>query len=379
LRISKGDSGVRFAEVFDFDDSGSISRNREMRHDSNRDGDAIRVLVADNSPFHTQLLANTLKGDPGFYVFSSDLSAISLTAAARNQKIDVFVLSVFAEGDNQCGLKILQYLREKNPEVRVILLLNSADPEAILEAFRSGAKGVFHIQEPSDVLCRCIRRVYEGEAWVSREQMTLLLEALAATPKIKAVDRKGMNLLSKRESEVVRYLAEGLTNREIAKRIGLSQHTVKNYLFRIFDKLGVSNRMELLSMTLSQSSAAGSSQVFPKNPAEGYDDATFASCQKAAEGGAVAAQLALAHMLSSGRKHHRDIVRAYMWFSVAADHVTNARNKLKKTMSPAELAVAQVELRDWLEKSGEARSSGESKKSAAFETAQEIPDPARAN
>jgi two-component system, NarL family, nitrate/nitrite response regulator NarL len=351
-----------------------------MQDGSNPEDAAIRVLVADNSPFHTQLLANTLKRDPAFYVFSSDLSAISLANAARNHRIDVFVLSVFAEGDDQCGLKILQHLYQKDPSVRVVLLLNSADPDSILEAFRSGAKGVFHIQEPSDVLCRCIRRVYEGEAWVSREQMTFLLEALAATPKIKAVDRKGMNLLSKRESEVVRYLAEGLTNREIAKRIGLSQHTVKNYLFRIFDKLGVSNRMELLSMTLSQS-AIPPSHSLPVDPASGYDEATFASCQKAAEGGAVAAQLALAHMLSSGRKHHRDLIRAFMWFSLAADQVIDARNKLKKTMSPAELAVAEGQVRDWLEKAGgiEPNGGGKTKKAAAFESAPQIQDPTRAN
>ena len=79
-----------------------------------------------------------------------------------------------------------------------------------------------------------------------------LVEALVSTPKIEAINRKGLSLLTKREVEVVRCLAEGMTNREIAERIGLSQHTVKNYLFRIFDKLGVSNRMELLFMTLNQ-------------------------------------------------------------------------------------------------------------------------------
>ena len=62
---------------------------------------------------------------------------------------------------------------------------------------------------------------------------------------VRAVDANGLSLLSEREMEVVRSLAEGLTNREIAERLGLSQHTIKNYLFRVFDKLGVSNRLEL--------------------------------------------------------------------------------------------------------------------------------------
>ena len=223
----------------------------------------IRVLVADNSPFHTELLAGALTRDPDFEVISSNLSAVSVSTASRHQPIDVFVLSAFAEGDAQVGLKVLSELLKTNPKTRAVMLLNSATPDSILEAFRCGAKGVFHIQEDSDVLRRCIRCVHGGQAWVSREQMSLLLEALMATPKIKAVNREGLSLLTKREIEVVRSLAEGLTNREIAERIGLSQHTIKNYLFRIFDKLGVSNRIELLFMTLNQNAAAPLLQTLP--------------------------------------------------------------------------------------------------------------------
>jgi DNA-binding CsgD family transcriptional regulator len=94
--------------------------------------------------------------------------------------------------------------------------------------------------------------VYEGQIWASSEQMTFAVEALASSPVVRAVDANGLSLLSKREMEVVRSLAEGLTNREIAERLGLSQHTIKNYLFRVYDKLGVSSRLELLFLTLTQ-------------------------------------------------------------------------------------------------------------------------------
>src|ERR1700721_2859014 len=171
------------------------------------------------------------------------------------------------------------------------MLLDSSKPDSILEAFRTGARGVFYIQESSDVLCLCIHRVHEGKAWVSHDQMTVVLEALAATPKIRAVNGKGMNLLSKREAQVVRCLAEGLTNREIAQRMGLSQHTIKNYLFRIFDKLGVSNRVELLFMTLSQRSAAPLLAPAPRiDPTDGYDAESVNSLRKAAEEVVVPAQ-----------------------------------------------------------------------------------------
>lgn len=314
----------------------------------------IRVLVADNSPFHTELLAGALTRDPDFQVISSNLCAVSVATASRQQPIDVFVLSAFAEGDAQVGLKILEEIRASNPSARAVMLLNSSTSDSILEAFRAGARGVFHIQEDSDVLRRCIRRVHEGQAWVSREQMTLLLEALVLTPKIKAVDRKGMNLLTKREAEVVSCLAEGMTNREIAQRIGLSQHTIKNYLFRIFDKLGVSNRIELLFMTLSQGSAAPLLlQGLLMDPADGYDEATFVSCQKHAENGVIAAQLALARMFSMGRKGDRDLAKAYAWFGIAAGLITRTKNALKEDMNPSDAAAAERHVREWLEGSRE--------------------------
>lgn len=345
-----------------------------MQNDVNQPDRIIRVLVADNSPFHTELLAGALTRDPDFQVVASNLSTISIAAASHGQVIDVFVLSAFADGDAQVGLKILEQLRETNPKTRAVMLLNSSTPDSILEAFRAGARGVFHMQEDSEVLRRCIRRVHEGQAWVSREQMTLLLEALVAAPKVRAVDRKGMNLLTKREEEVVNCLAEGMTNRQIAQTIGLSQHTVKNYLFRIFDKLGVSNRIELLFMTLSQGATAPLLlQGLLMDPADGYDKATFASCQKAAENGVIAAQLALARMLSVGRKSDRDMAQAYAWLRIAGDQIARARNTLKKEIGPAQMSEAELRAREWLDKPRTAEASSHGYRAFNFVSAPEIP------
>ncbi len=344
-----------------------------MQHDHNQQAYTIRVLVADNSPLHTQLLAMALKRDPDFQVVSSHLSTASLAAASSGQTIDVFVLSASSDGDAQRGLRVLQELRETNPQARVVLLLDSSKPASILEAFRAGARGVFHHQESSDMLCRCIRRVHEGQAWVSHEQMALVLEALASTPKIRAVDGKGMNLLSKREVEVVRCLAQGMTNREIAQRIGLSQHTIKNYLFRIFDKLGVSSRIELLFMTLSQTAAAPLLlQGLLVDPADGYDKATLASCQNAAEQGVVAAQLALARIFASGRTGDRDLIQAYMWLCVATDQITHTKSSLKKSLNPAQLAAAEARVREWFNKSQGIDTSPTAQEPLSYEGTREI-------
>ncbi len=313
---------------------------------------AIRVLVADNSPFHTQLLAEALKRDPDLQIVSSDLDAASLVAAAISQNIDVFVLSAFAEEEAQGGFRILKELRETNPHTRAVMLLDSSKPDSIVEAFRSGARGIIDHHESIDMLCRCIRRIHEGQVWASHEQIELVIEALASTPRVRIVGGNGINLLCKREVEVVRYLAEGLTNREIAQRMGLSQHTIKNYLFHIFDKLGVSSRIELLFMTLSQSTAAPPLlQSLLSDPAEGCDEATLALCHKAAEHGVVAAQLALARMFWTGRPNESDVVGAYVWYCVALDELTRTKNAVKKAMSPAQLAEGESQVRERLDKS----------------------------
>jgi DNA-binding CsgD family transcriptional regulator len=156
-----------------------------------------------------------------------------------------------------------------------------------------------------------------------------------------------MDLLSKREMEVVRCLARGLTNREIAKQMGLSQHTVKNYLFRVFDKLGVSSRVELLFMTLSQTAAGGAND--PRSADHRPDDdATFALFQKAAEAGLPAAQLALAQAYMARRTNPDDLVQACMWYLVSAQRATQIRRLITRLMTAEQINEAQRRADTWL-------------------------------
>lgn len=106
------------------------------------------------------------------------------------------------------------------------------------------------------MLARCVHAVYDGRLWVSGTQLEFLLETLATAPVTQLVDSQGATLLSNREQDVVRFLAEGLTNREIARELKLSENTVKNYLFRIFNKLGMSSRVEVLRYATGQRTSA---------------------------------------------------------------------------------------------------------------------------
>ncbi len=327
----------------------------EKRMDTQRAREEkIRVLVADNTRIHTQLLADALKRDHALDVISADSDSHGLIAAAAAHRADVLLISSNLDEEPLRAFEILKELRASHPHMRTVILLDSSKRDIILDAFRAGARGIFSRHESVESLCKCVRSVYEGQIWASSLQMSFAVEALASSPNVRAVDAKGLDVLSKREMEVVRCVAEGLTNREIAERLALSQHTIKNYLFRVFDKLGVSGRVELLFMTLSQATHGQSlvAALFA-NPANGarHDKATLAVCEKAAEQGLPTAQLALAQLYAARRAGPKDLVHAYMWFLVASEQITQAKNHVNQSMTMEQLLEAEQRAGEWMRKS----------------------------
>src|SRR6202035_2969938 len=220
-----------------------------------------------------------LKREPGLDVFCADCDSQALVATAAEQRADVVVINSHLDEEPLRGFEVLRELRALHLQIRSVMLLDSSKPDIVLHAFRVGARGIFSRHDSIESLCKCVRSVYAGQIWASSQEMSMAVEALASSPSVRAVDANGLELLSKREMEVVRCLAEGLTNREIAQRLGLSQHTIKNYLFRVFDKLGVANRVELLFMTLIQANPAQSlTSCLLTTPAHdnGHNEATLA-------------------------------------------------------------------------------------------------------
>lgn len=314
---------------------------------------AIRVFVADNSPIHTQLLADALKRDAGLEVIRSVSESNSLIAEIMASDIDVLVISSNLDEQPGRGFEILRELRSSFSGLRAVVLLDSSKRELIVDAFRAGARGVFSRQSSVEMLSKCVRTVQQGQIWANSRETGLAVEALASSHTMRPANGNGLSLLSKREMEVVHCLAEGLSNREIAERLGLSQHTVKNYLFRVFDKLGVSSRVELLFMTLSQSNTERPSLgdvIASSTGADPKDAASLALCKKAAEQGVLAAQLALAQMYWARQSDPENITHAYMWYSIAAEQLSKEKNKAAKAMPPALLIEAEQRAAEWRKK-----------------------------
>jgi DNA-binding NarL/FixJ family response regulator len=219
----------------------------------------VRVLVVDNSPIHSELLANAIRREHGIKILATITSASNILKAAAQFDPEILLISATLDERPGYGCDRLKELRKYHPQVKSVVLLDSSNPEMVIRAFKSGARGVFCRNEPLKSLCRCISVIREGQVWANTQELGYLLDALSSGNSVLEPVVTALKGLSERERDVVRRLAEGLTNKEIADRLGISTHTVKNYMFRIFEKLGVSSRVELLFLVLSQ--PGGSQQV----------------------------------------------------------------------------------------------------------------------
>ena len=205
----------------------------------------IRVLAADSTRMSSQLLAQALAQDSQFHVTGIDPKSASILAAVADERPHVVLMSSVLE-ESSTGFDLVRQVCAAHPDTRVVLMMDTSKRSAVVEAFRCGAHGVFSRTESPKLLAKCICSVYQGQVWANSAELRFLLEALCESEPVRVVDAGQESMLSKREQDVVRCVAEGLSNREIASRLGLTEHTVKNYLFRIFDKLGVSSRVEVV-------------------------------------------------------------------------------------------------------------------------------------
>jgi DNA-binding NarL/FixJ family response regulator len=211
----------------------------------------IRVFVAETSLIFSQLLAEAIARDSSIEVLGFASGSLEVVQIGHLSSLDVLLISARMEEDPNCGFSVLRELRGDRPGLRAVVLLDSSKPAAVVQAFRSGACGVFCRSMPIEMLCKCIAAVHSGQIWANSEQLGFLLADLGASERF-SLDPQRLKLLSAREREVIRCLVEGCTNSEIAQILAISRHTVKNYLFKIFDKLGVSNRVELVFQVLSR-------------------------------------------------------------------------------------------------------------------------------
>jgi DNA-binding NarL/FixJ family response regulator len=218
----------------------------------------ITLAIADSNLMAARLLRDQFKRQPEFAVASCVCDRVSLLESVREIKASVALVSAELQDGLLSGLAALREIHEADPEIRLILLFDRPESHLVVEGLRAGARGFFSRSNFDFVsLRKCVRRVCEGQIWIGNAELEYVFEALAQVRPLRVANPDGLNLLSRREEEVMRSVADGLGNREIAERMGLSEHTVKNYLFRIFEKLGISNRVELVLYAVSVPTGSG--------------------------------------------------------------------------------------------------------------------------
>jgi DNA-binding NarL/FixJ family response regulator len=169
---------------------------------------------------------------------------------------DVLLLAEGITGDRARLYELLRAVRSAYPEIATILLLDEYDRDLVVSSLRAGARGLFCLTStPFKSLCRCITSVHQGQYWTNTEQMRYVIEALSISPSLRLVNSRHQAVLTAREEQTVRLVTEGLNNREIAGELKVKENTVKKSLIRIYDKVGVSNRVELVLYALSHSQA----------------------------------------------------------------------------------------------------------------------------
>jgi DNA-binding NarL/FixJ family response regulator len=216
----------------------------------------IRVLVADSNQTQSQLLSSALRRQSGMRVTATRGVISECLQALRVNPADVVLL-----GDNPTDhdhlVENVRALHANHPQVGLILLIDSYDRHFVVNAMRAGARGLFcRACQPFRALGRCITVVHQGQFWANTEQMRYVIEALSSASPTRVISAKGDGLLTAREDQVVNLVAEGIGNRDIARQLGIKENTVKKSLLRIYDKLGVSNRVELVLYALAHRGTA---------------------------------------------------------------------------------------------------------------------------
>ncbi|MDQ6677119.1 MAG: response regulator transcription factor [Acidobacteriota bacterium] len=206
---------------------------------------AIRVAIADSDEQSRTSLQTLVVSQPDLQLTAAAVTPDAMAMVERDRPDILLWSSGFQLPET---LSILERIYASKASVKVILLTESEQQDFFVRAVRLGCRGILNKSSSSDLLIKCVRKVHEGELWLDHVTTARVLqqftEEQAPFSRPKDRDTKGAPL-SPREREIVVLVTRGFKNKELADKLLISEQTVKNHLHNIFDKLGVSDRLEL--------------------------------------------------------------------------------------------------------------------------------------
>ncbi len=218
-----------------------------MYHLSGSLNSRVSVLIADADLMSAQLLAGELaRGRQDIRVVGVSNDSAEAIREQEKRQPDIALINTHLGDGQMTGYRVLQSLPVTCPKTVAIMMIPASNRELVIDAFRGGARGIFCRVHALKLLSKCIRTVHGGQIWANNQDLTFLLEFLTKLKPLRLVKSSGgMRHLTPREAKVVHLLAEGMSTREISQKAGVTEHTIRNYLSSIYDKLGVSSRVEL--------------------------------------------------------------------------------------------------------------------------------------
>ena len=207
------------------------------------DEQTARILLVDDHALFRESVSRLLGAERGFEVVAHCGTIAEALKVLRQKAVDLVLLD-FDLGEHD-GREFLRLAREQGFNGKILIVTAGVEPAALSELIRSGVSGVFHKHDSAALLAQGIRDVMAGKIWLDQEQLRTALTPEISKPKVAEFRQ-----LTERERRVLSFLFDGLANKEIAARIGVSEGSVKSTLQQLFSKTGVRTRSQLVRILL---------------------------------------------------------------------------------------------------------------------------------
>jgi DNA-binding NarL/FixJ family response regulator len=202
---------------------------------------AIRVIVADSEPIFRVGVRKIIAIEDDIRIVAQVESAANALTAVARCTAD---LLLFESGLSESPREMVSSLLASSPTLKIVLVMIEPTEEETVEYLRRGVRGIVTRSIAPDLLIKCIRKVYEGETWLDSKGINWVIEAYRSQASQLTSPRNRLKL-SPKEVQIISGVTQGLRNKDIAQEVGTTEQVVKNYLRKIYDKLGVSDRLEL--------------------------------------------------------------------------------------------------------------------------------------
>ena len=218
-----------------------VADNLDQPHEADGNGEFIRVIVADTQAIFRAGLRKIFALEDDIRVIGQSETLAQTLAAAKKFSADVLI---FEAALTTNPMEAVADLLRQSPQMKIVVVTHEPNEELTLDLFRRGAHGIVSREVEPEILVECLRKVSHGEPWLDRQGVSWVLSAYRTQGTRPAGSRPKVQLTPK-ESLIVSCVTQGMKNKEIALRVGTTEQVVKNYLRKVYDKLGVADRLEL--------------------------------------------------------------------------------------------------------------------------------------